>query len=178
MLWSLVDCTLTALQCSHPTLGNSFPPSLLRCSPAGVFWMWMISFNRSSSGRLAQSITDVSFQWMGWWLPQVCSATTDFCRNWVWHACGKSYIHRQDQAKAGIQAEGAPGCMPTPVSAVAEHAWGSHHPINWTDTSVIDRARRPEVLLLKEAIHIQSTPAGEHLNRDGGREIPRVGWLH
>ena len=56
-------------------------------------------------------------------------------------------------------------------SVVAEHAWGSHHPINWKDTSVIDRARRPEELLL--AIHIQGTPAGERLNRDGGKEIPR-----
>ena len=54
-----------------------------------------------------------------------------------------------------------------------EHAWGSHHPINWKDTSVIDRARRPEELLLKEAIHIQGTPARECLNRDGGKGIPR-----
>ena len=59
---------------------------------------------------------------------------------------------------------------------MAEHAWGSHHPINWKDTSVIDRTRRPEELLLKEAIHIQSTPAGEHLNRDGGKGIPKY-WM-
>ena len=59
---------------------------------------------------------------------------------------------------------------------VAEHAWGSHHPINWKDTLVIDRARRPEELLLKEAIHIQSTPAGELLNRDGGKGIPKC-WM-
>ena len=49
---SPVDCALTALQCGHPTLGNSLPPSLLRRSPAGVLWMWMASFSRSSSGRL------------------------------------------------------------------------------------------------------------------------------
>ena len=54
--------------------------------------------------------------------------------------------------------------------------WGSHHPINWKDTLVIDRARRPEELLLKEAIHIQSTPAGERLNRDGGKGILKC-WM-
>ena len=61
-------------------------------------------------------------------------------------------------------------------SAVAEHTWGSHHSINWKDTSVIDWTRRPEKLLLEEAIHIQSTPAGERLNRDGGKGIPMC-WM-
>ena len=56
--------------------------SLLRHSPAGVPKMWMASFSRSSSGRLAWLITDVSFQLMGWWLPQACSATADFYRDW------------------------------------------------------------------------------------------------
>ena len=66
------------------------------------------------------------------------------------------------------------------LSVVAEHAWESHHPINWKDTSVINRARRPEELLLKEAIHIQGIPAGECLNASGmgGREFPGVGRLH
>ena len=75
-------------------LGILFPPSLLRRSPAGVPWMWLASFSRSS---------------------------------------------------------------------------------NWKDTSMIDWARRPEELLLKEAIHIQGTPAGERRNRDGGKGIPK-GW--
>jgi len=35
-------------------------------------------------------------------------------------------------------------------STVAEHAWESHHPINW-EISVLDRARRQGELLLKEA---------------------------
>ena len=43
-------------------LGIPFSPSLLRHSPAGVLWTWMAYFSRSSSGRLARSITEVSFQ--------------------------------------------------------------------------------------------------------------------
>ena len=96
-------------------LGISFPPFLLKHSPAGVPWMWMGSYSRSSSGH-----------------------------------------NRRLLQRLGL-----------------EHTRGSHHPINWKDTSVIDKARRPEELLLKEAIHIQGTPAGECLNRDGGKGIPR-----
>ena len=39
-------------------------------------------------------------------------------------------------------------------SARAEHAWENHHPINWEETSVLDRARGQGELLLKEALHI------------------------
>ena len=52
-------------------------------------------------------------------------------------------------------------------SAIAEHAWENHHPINWEETTVLDRSRGQE-LLLKEALHIQMTPSEEHFNRDGG----------
>ena len=38
-------------------------------------------------------------------------------------------------------------------SAVAEHAWENHHPIDWEETTVLDRGRGQE-LLLKEALHI------------------------
>ena len=39
-------------------------------------------------------------------------------------------------------------------------------------------ARHPrELLLLKEAIHIQMTPAEERLNRDTGLELLDAGWL-
>ena len=44
------------------------------------------------------------------------------------------------------------------------------------NTSVVDWARRPEELLLKEAIHIQRTPVGERLNRDGGKGVPKC-WM-
>ena len=61
-------------------------------------------------------------------------------------------------------------------SAVAEHAWKDHHHGSHQmggDHSV-DMARHPRELLLKEAIHIQMTPAEERLNRDTGIELP--GW--
>ena len=58
-------------------------------------------------------------------------------------------------------------------SAVAEHAWENHHPIDWEETTVLDRGRGQE-LLLKEALHIQMTPSEEHFNRDGGLASP---WL-
>ena len=32
-------------------------------------------------------------------------------------------------------------------SAVAEHAWENHHPINWEETTVLDRGRVQELLL-------------------------------
>ena len=40
-------------------------------------------------------------------------------------------------------------------SALAEHAWERHHPIKWEKTTVVDQARTPKELLLKEAIHIR-----------------------
>ena len=42
----------------------------------------------------------------------------------------------------------------TQKSAVAEHARENHHPINWEETSVLDRARGQRKLLLKEALHM------------------------
>ena len=60
-------------------------------------------------------------------------------------------------------------------SAVAEHAWENHHPIDWEETTVLDRGRGQE-LLLKEALHIQMTPSEERFNRDGGLEVPGC-WI-
>ena len=90
-------------------------------------------------------------------------------------SCGKAYIGETKQRLETRLREHQDACRTQSLqkSAVAEHAWGSHHPINWKDTLVINRARQPEELLLKEAIHIQETPAWECLNRDGGKEIPR-----
>ena len=51
-------------------------------------------------------------------------------------------------------------------SAVANNALKEHHPIRWEETSIMDQARRPKELLLKEALHIQMTPAEECFNRD------------
>ena len=61
-------------------------------------------------------------------------------------------------------------------SAIAEHAWTHHHPINWDEMSVMAHARGQGELLLKEAIHIQMTPAEDRFNRDGGVELPGC-WI-
>ena len=90
-------------------------------------------------------------------------------------SCGKSYIGETKWRLETRMREHQDACrtQSLQMSLVVEQAWGSHHHINWRDTSVIAWARRPEELLLKEAIHIQGTPAGECLNRDGGKGIPR-----
>ena len=46
-------------------------------------------------------------------------------------------------------------------SVIAKQAWESHHPIKWVDISVVDQARRPKELMLKEALHIQLTNSKE-----------------
>ena len=57
-------------------------------------------------------------------------------------------------------------------SAIAEHAWTHHYPINWDEMRVMAHARGQGELLLKEAIHIQMTPAEDRFNKDGGVELP------
>ena len=54
---------------------------------------------------------------------------------------------------------------------VAEHAWKMDHPISWSETSVLDRAKRHDELLLKVALHIQTAARGSNFNRDGGIEL-------
>ena len=62
--------------------------------------------------------------------------------------------------------------QPTDKSAIAEHAWNSHCPIKWEEASVLDHARNSPDLMIKEAIHIQTTPMDRLINRDKGAEIP------
>ena len=45
--------------------------------------------------------------------------------------------------------------------------------IHWEETTVIGPRGRRQELLVKEALHIQMTPAEERFNRDGGLEVPR-----
>jgi len=61
--------------------------------------------------------------------------------------------------------------------AVAEHARENHHHINWEETTVLDRVRGQGKLQLKEALHMEMTPAEECFNQDRGLEIP-VAELH
>ena len=56
-------------------------------------------------------------------------------------------------------------------SAVADHAWSSHHPILWKKASVVDQARTRKELLLKEALHISLTSEEQRFNRDVGLEL-------
>ena len=46
--------------------------------------------------------------------------------------------------------------------------WENHHPINWEQTSVLDRARGQVELLLREALHIQMTSAEGCFDWDRG----------
>ena len=51
-----------------------------------------------------------------------------------------------------------------------------HHSIKWNETTVVDMARHHRELVLKEAIHMQMTPAEERLNRDTGLELTEC-WV-
>ena len=59
----------------------------------------------------------------------------------------------------------------TERSAIAEHAWSEHHPIDWEGAAIVDRARRRRELSIKEALHIQLTPEQQRFNRDVGLEL-------
>ena len=48
-------------------------------------------------------------------------------------------------------------------SAVADHAWENHHPINWEESTMLDRGGGQE-LLVKEVLHIQITPSEKRFN--------------
>ena len=63
-------------------------------------------------------------------------------------SCDKTYISETKQRLETRLREHRDACWTQSLqkSAVAEHAWGNHHPINWRDTLVIDRARWPEEL--------------------------------
>ena len=61
-------------------------------------------------------------------------------------------------------------------SAVAEHQQDQQHQVDWDGTRVLDRAARPVQLKVKEALHIERTPANNSLNRDGGYKLPGC-WI-
>ena len=44
------------------------------------------------------------------------------------------------------------------ISAVAEHAWKDHHSIRSEEATVVDTAKGPGELPLKEALRIHMTP--------------------
>ena len=90
------------------------------------------------------------------------------------YSCGKSYIGETRRRLETRLREHQEACQKGTLekSALSEHAWKNHYAMKWDETTVIDTARHPRELLLKEAIHIQMTPAEECLNRDTGLELP------
>ena len=58
----------------------------------------------------------------------------------------------------------------------AEHAWARDHKIEWSETTVLDQARRRKELTIKEALHINLMPENHRLNRDEGPELPAC-WV-
>ena len=93
-------------------------------------------------------------------------------------SCGKAYIGETIRRLETRTKEHLDACRKgmTEKSALAEHAWENHHPIRWEETSIVDRARRHGELLLKEALHIQMTPAEDRFNCNGGVELPGC-WI-
>ena len=93
-------------------------------------------------------------------------------------SCGKVYSGEMARRLETKMKEHQDACRKGTLekSAVVEHARENHHPIKWEETSIVDQARRPKELLLKEALHIQMTPAEERFNRDGGLELPSC-WM-
>ena len=61
-------------------------------------------------------------------------------------------------------------------SAIAEHHWDQQHQVDWDATRVLDKAARPVQLKVKEALHIDKTPASNRLNRHGGYKLPGC-WI-
>ena len=57
------------------------------------------------------------------------------------------------------------------TSALAEHAWGAHHPVDWDKVRVLDHQPHHHQRLILESIHIRSQT--RPLNRDTG-SLPQI----
>ena len=84
--------------------------------------------------------------------------------NVVYHipcSCGQVYIGETKRRLETRLKEHRDACEKGMMekSAVAEHAWENHHPIDWEETTVLDRGRGQE-LLLKETLHRCDEEAG------------------
>ena len=93
-------------------------------------------------------------------------------------SCGKFYIGETIRRLETRMKEHKDACEKglTERSAVAEHAWNEHHPIEWKAAAIVDKAKGRKELALKEALHIQLTPKEQRFNRDVGVELP-VCWV-
>ena len=75
-------------------------------------------------------------------------------------SCGKVYIGETRRRLEMRLREQQEACRNATLekSAVAENAWKDRHAIKWDETTMVDMARHPSELLLKEAIYINMTP--------------------
>ena len=97
---------------------------------------------------------------------------------WISCSCGKAYISEARRRLTTRLKEHRDTCQKGTLekSAIAACAWENHHPIKWEEAAVVDQARCPKELLLKGAIHIQTTPAEEHFNKNMGLMLPGC-WM-
>ena len=72
-----------------------------------------------------------------------CSGGKAYIGETVWRLKTRMKEHRDACQKGALE-----------KLAFAEHAWESHNPIRWEETSVVDQVRTYKTLLLKEVIHI------------------------
>ena len=91
-------------------------------------------------------------------------------------SCGKAYVRETVRRLETRMKEHRDACQKGALekSALAKHAWESHRPIKWEETTVVDQARTPKELLLKEAIRIWLL--NPPISRDGGLELPGC-WM-
>ena len=61
-------------------------------------------------------------------------------------------------------------------SVIVKHAWTNDHPINWTETKILQRTNRAMDLVLKESLSIHMTPDDTALIETAGMELPDY-WI-
>ena len=91
--------------------------------------------------------------------------------------CGKVYVGETQRRLETRVKERRDACNKgdTWKSAIAEHHWDQQQ-VEWDATRVLDRAARPVQLKVKEALHIEMTPANNRFNRDGSYKLPGC-WI-
>lgn len=93
-------------------------------------------------------------------------------------SCGKYYIGETKRRLETRLKEHKDACRNCNYekSAIAEHAWTEHHPIKWSEATVIDNSNQQYILRIKEALHIQLSKPDQIFNREVGLDIPGC-WL-
>ena len=68
--------------------------------------------------------------------------------------CGKVYVGETIRRLGTRIKEHKEACQNCSLdkSAIAEHAWTEHHPIQWDNIKILDKANRQDLLRIKEAV--------------------------